>query len=78
MKITNNRKRLVGATVIILDGTYYMFLIATIDQVPLALKILHLVGYFFGGALLILGVREEEKKHKLHTKNSMPAISETL
>jgi hypothetical protein len=76
LKLTRNPKIVIGAAIQCTDFVFMLAVWGTIEHVPSLISAVHLACVFAAGTLIILGVREDEKKRKMEALNSQLNSSE--
>lgn len=76
-KLTRNPKIIIGATVQCTDPACMLSVWGTMERVPSLISQIHLGCVLTAGTLIVLGVREDEKRRKMEALGSQSGSPET-
>lgn len=65
VRLTRNPKILIGGSMLVTSGFFYILSAASFDRLPTEFKIGVLIPWFIGGAVQTIGLLEENKRRKL-------------
>jgi len=72
MKITRNRKSLVGSAVVITTNLFMLAVYASLDRLPLPVFLAYLVLFCIGSTTMIVGVAEQNNARAAVARDSVP------